>query len=278
MNRARRFRVGERPSEEVSIPLDQSTTAPKRSTRRQRALSLLAAPFRRLRARWRHEWSWGARRRLFEVRHYRRLWTLIVFLLVSSIVWVAFVIGGTFLLGRADLLRGPAFLQNVLASLLVLPVGVAAAVVAATMLEKHALRFKAQRAADELANCFSHSMFMLVLVLQRECGVDIDLTGPTDYRFAQRALDAAVKAFSRDSYQTPLPANFGEKLEGTVASMSECFRRSTDLHLAFPHAFDLMFDLEKLMASIKRGDSTSGPHNTTVIMLNFAIRILRDLE
>jgi hypothetical protein len=203
---------------------------------------------------------------------------LILFLVVSSAAWVAFVIGGTFLVGRSDLLRGPAFLQNILASLLVLPVGVAVAVVAATMLEKHALRFKAQRAGDELANCVSHSMFMFVLVLQRECGVEIDLNGPTDDRFAQRAMDAAVKKFSGDSYQTPLPSDFGEKLDGTVAAMAECFRRSADLHLAFPHAFDLMFDLEHLMKSIKKDERSSGPHNTTVILLNFATRILRDLR
>ena len=199
-------------------------------------------------------------------------------LLVASAAWVVLVIGLAGAIGRPDLLRGTAFLQNVFASLLVLPIGVAVAVIAGTMLEKHALRFKARRAADELANCVSLAVFTFVLVLERECNVPINIAGPTDHKFAARALDVTVKTFAGDSYKTPLPANFGHQLETTVASMADCFRQSADLHLAFPRAFDLMFDLEKLMKSIKTDPRSSGPHNTTFIILNFAIRILRDLQ
>jgi hypothetical protein len=97
----------------------------------------------------------------------------------------------------------------------------------------------------------SLAVFTFVLVLERECKVPINIAGPTHHKFAARALHVTVKTFAGDSYKTPLPANFGQQLEMTVANLADCFRRSADLQLAFPRAFDLMFDLEKLMASIR---------------------------
>jgi hypothetical protein len=62
-----------------------------------------------------------------------------------------------------------------------------------------------------------------------------------------------------------------------VDDLSSCFRRSADLRIAFPRSFDLMEELESLIAGIRAGGSHSDPENTALIVLRYAADILQDL-
>jgi hypothetical protein len=89
-------------------------------TRRSRFLGRLS-PFSRIASHWRHEWRWNLHRALFERRHYRRLIPLVA-LGFLSVIWSVLVLGFALLLGGAQLIWQRAFAQNVVASLLVLPI------------------------------------------------------------------------------------------------------------------------------------------------------------
>jgi hypothetical protein len=51
-----------------------------------------------------------------------------------------------------------------------------------------------------------------------------------------------------------------------------------ELEIAFPRSFELMDNLESLMASIKAGASQSSPSNTALIVLHYTAEMLNDLE
>jgi hypothetical protein len=243
-----------------------------------RFIRFFTRPFLAMRARWRHEWSWSLHRRRFELRHHRHLAKLSAVLGVATIVWLVFVMAVANLAGWGDLLHGTAFAQNVLASLLVLPVGVAVAVVAGTVLERYSLRFKVRHAADDLANGVSLAVFKLIVLLQRECAIPINLEGPVNHVFVAKARDVTTRTFITSKWKHPLPSNFKDQLELTVAEMNASFQTASDLRLAFPRAFDLIADLKRVMASIKSGSSSSDPDNTALIVLHYAARMLRDLR
>lgn len=238
----------------------------------------LLRPFERLISSWRHSWRWSIHRRTFELRHFRRLARVLLLLLALIVLWSALLVGVVALSGNTQLLQGSAFAQNVLASLLVLPAGIAVGIVVATLLEKHSLRFKARHAGDRLGDCVRLALFKLVISLQRDGGVPLDLEGPTDHRFFARARTAAIAAFAASRASLRLPEGFDQRLQDTVGQMSACFRASADLRLAFPRGFDLMDRLTSLMASIAADPRSSGPENTTLIVLSHAIEVVKDLE
>lgn len=243
-----------------------------------RFVRFFTRPFLAMRARRRHEWSWSLHRHRFELRHHRHLAKLAAVLGVATVFWLTFVIAAANLAGWGDLLHGTAFAQNVLASLLVLPVGVAVAVVASTVLERYSLRFKARHAADDLARGVSSAVFTLIVLLQRECAVPIDLQGPVNHVFVAKARDVTTRTFIASKWKHPLPSNFKDQVELTVAGMNASFESASDLRLAFPRAFDLIADLKRVMASMKKVSSSSDPDNTALIVLDYAARMLRDLR
>lgn len=241
-------------------------------------LRVLLRLFERVVSSWRHSWRWSIHRRTFEVRHFRRLAPVLLLLLGLIALWSALLVGVLVLSGNTRLLQGLAFAQNVVASLLVLPAGIAVGVVVGTLLEKHSLRFKARHGGDRLGDCVRLALFKLVISLQRDGGVPLDLEGPTDHRFFARARTAAIAAFAASRGSLQLPHGFDQRLQDTVVQMSACFRESADLRLAFPRGFDFMDRLTSLMASIAADPRSSGPENTTLIVLYHAIEIVKDLE
>jgi hypothetical protein len=226
---------------------------------------------------WRHSWRWLVHRRLFEIRHFRHLVPVLLVLAMLTGIWSALLLGLVMLSGNVELLRGPAFAQNVIASLLVLPAGIAVGVVVGTLLEKRSLRFKTRHAGDKLGDCVRLVLFELVLSLERDGGIPINLEGPTNHRFFRRARTSAVNAFSASHGGIRLPSGFDQRLQDSVRRMVACFRESTDLRLAYPLSFDYMDRLESLMASIAADPRSSAPENTTLIVLYHAIEIVQDL-
>src|ERR1039457_1602327 len=79
------------------------------------------------------------------------------------------------------------------------------------------------------------------------------------------------------SWRLALPPDFQLRLDETVDGLSSCFRRSADLRIAFPRSFDLIEELESLVADIRTGGSHSNPENTALIVLRYAAEILHDL-
>jgi hypothetical protein len=172
----------------------------------------------------------------------------------------------------------PAFFQSVLASLLVLPIGVAVAVVVGTMLQKHTIRFQARHAGDVFADAIRLATFKFIIFLTRDCRITIDIAGPVDAALARRARQAAQDAFAASSWRPNLPATFEDQLDVLVHELGSSFDRSADLRLAFPKAFDLMARLQTLYADIKTGRSSSEPANTSLIVLNHAADMIREFE
>jgi hypothetical protein len=85
--------------------------------------------------------------------------------------------------------------------------------------------------------------------------------------------------------QAPRTTNFklghyrvGTCVEETVEALLTCFMLLPELEIAFPRSFELMDNLESLMASIKAGASQSSPSNTALIVLHYTAEMLNDLE
>lgn len=227
---------------------------------------------------WRHERLRKLDRVLFEYRHYRRLAPLIAILCGFTLVWCVIVIALGLLLGGFHLIWQQAFAQNVIASLLVLPLGLTIGVAVGTLLQEHSLRFQVRHAGDRLGDCVRSATFTFILFLRNACGITIDVAGPINCRLIQSARDSAQNSFVESDWAWPLPPDFDFKLEETVNSLASCFRNFSDLRMAFPHSFDLMRDLEATILSIKAGHSHSDPRNTALIVLHFAGEMIGDLE
>jgi len=239
---------------------------------------LLRRPITYLASRWSHEWRWAAHRSLFEHRHYRRLTPLIVGLGLLTIVWCSLVLGVGVLIGGTHLIWQKAFAQNIIASLLVLPIGLAIGVVVGTLIQKHSLRFQVRYAGDRLGDCVRLATFKFILFLRMDCAIPIDIEGKVDHRLVRRATNSAQSAFVASSWNLRLPPDFQLRLDETVDALSSCFQQSSDLRVAFPLSFDLTLGLQSLIADIKAGRSHSDPRNTALIFLHHAAEILRDLE
>lgn len=239
---------------------------------------VLFAPFRWVASRWRHEWMWVVHRALFKVRHYRRLLRLTALLAVFTAVWCSLVVGLGLLFGGARLLWQAAFIQNILASFLVMPISLAIGVVVGTLLEKHSLRFKVRHASDKLAAGVRLTTFKFILFLLRECRLPIDIQGPVNHRFVQRARSVAQRELVASGWTLALPAGLEPTLNTTVDELVRCFRNQPELQIAFPQSFERVDRLESLMASIKAGTTQSSPDNTTLIVLHYAAEMLDELE
>jgi len=233
-------------------------------------------PFSWIASHWRHEWRWYVNRALFERRHYRRLIPLVA-LGFLAVIWSFLVLGLGLLLGGAQLIWQRAFVQNVVASLLVLPISLAIGVFVATLVQKHSLRFQVRHAGDRMRDCVGHGTFKFIIFLKTVCGLPIDLEGPVNHRLVLRARSTAHRSFVASSWSLALPPDFQLRLNETVDDLSSCFRRSADLRIAFPRSFDLMEELESLVADIRAGGSRSTPDNTALIVLHYAAEILQDL-
>jgi hypothetical protein len=247
-------------------------------TSTSRPLGFIGRAFSWLASRWSREWRWYFQRSLSEHRHYRRLIPLLALLTLLTVIWSLLVLALGLLIGGTALIWHRAFVQNVVASLLVLPIGLAIGVFVGTLIQKHSLRFQVRHAGDKLGDCVRLEVFKLILFLRKDCGLPIDIEGPTDHRMVWRARETAIRSFTAPSWSGSLPADFPVRIDDTVDSISSCFRRSIDLRLAFPRSFDLMERLEALIASIRSGQSQSGPTNTALIVLNFAAQMIEDLE
>jgi hypothetical protein len=105
----------------------------------------------------------------------------------------------------------------------------------------------------------------------------VGLEGPVNHRLVLRARSAAQRSFVESSWRLALPHDFQLRLDETVDGLSSCFRRSADLRIAFPRSFDLIEELESLVADIRTGGSHSNPENTALIVLRYAAEILQDL-
>jgi hypothetical protein len=215
---------------------------------------------------------------LFEARYFRRLAPLLVALLLLTLVWSTLILGLVIASGNANLLRDSAFAQNVIASLLVLPIGLAIAIVTAALLEKHSLRFRARHSGDKLGDCVRLAAFTLTLFLKRDCGVPIDLEGPTDSGFFRRARSAACHAFADSGESVRIPPQLSHRLRECVDGITACFEQSPGLRLAFPRAFDCLDRLVSLMTSIDADPKSSSPENTTLIILHHITEMVYDLE
>jgi len=195
-----------------------------------------------------------------------------------TVVWCVFVLAVTVLLGGFRLIWQQAFAQNVIASLLVLPLGLAIGVVIGTLLQKYSLRFQVRHAADTLGDGVRLATFKFILFLKTECRIPIDVAGPVNRGLVERARDVAQRSFVESGWSFPLPPDFEFKIQETVDGLASCFRSLPDLRMAFPHSFDLMQDLEATVLSIKAGSSRSDPDNTALILLHFAGEMIGDLE
>ena len=195
-----------------------------------------------------------------------------------TVVWCVFVLALGLLLGGFHLIWQQAFAQNVIASLLVLPVGLTIGVFVGTLIQKYSLRFQVRHAGDRLGNCVRLATFKFIMFLKTECGIPIDVAGPVNRRLVECARNAAQRSFVESGWSLPLSCDFDLKVQEAVDSLASCFRSLPDLRIAFPHSFDLMQDLEATVLSIKAGSSHSDPQNTALILLNFAGEIIEDLE
>jgi hypothetical protein len=225
-------------------------------------------------SRWRDEWPHS----LFEYRHYRRLAPLLVILGVLIVVWSFLVLALGLLLGGRHLIWQKSFAQNVIASLLVLPLSLAIGVFVGTLIQKHSLRFQVRHAGDRLGDCVRLATFKFILFLQTGCGIPIDVAGPVDSHLVTRARGAAQRSFVESDWSLALPPDFQLKVEETVDALALCYRGSPDLRMAFPQSFDLMDGLESTIHDIKLGTSHSDPCNTALIILHFAGKMIRDFE
>lgn len=229
-------------------------------------------------SRWRHEWYWSFHRWLFEHRHYRRLLPLVGPLGVVLLIWFLLVGGLALLFGGTGFILERNFVQSFVASLLVLPIGLAIAVVVGTLVQQHSLRFQARHAGDDLANCVGSAIFGFIVFLKSDCAVPIDLEGAVGHKLVHRARKITVDFFVASDWSIALPHDFEDKLYKTIDEVSDCFARADDLRLAFPHAFDLIDDLRSTVSSIRAGHSSSSPENTSLILLHYGGQILRNLQ
>jgi hypothetical protein len=106
----------------------------------------MKSPLRWFGGRWHHEWSWRIQRIFFERRHYHRLLRIGGLLAGFTLAWCMCLAGSVVLFGGWFLVWQPAFVQNVLASLLILPLALAIGVVVGALTQKHALRFQSRHA------------------------------------------------------------------------------------------------------------------------------------
>ena len=235
-------------------------------------------PISRLKSYWRHELYWPLQKSLFERRHLRRLLPIVLLSGVLTFVWCALVLVIAISLGGRELIFHPGFVQNIIASLAVLPIGIAVGVVIGTLLQKHSLRFQARHAGDNLGDCVGLEIFKFILFLKKKCDIAIDLEGPVDHILVQRARETTIKHLASTDYKPKLPSDFEDKLYETVSGLLACFKKSMDLRLAFPHSFDLSDRLESTIEDIKKGRSSSSPENTSLIVLHFASQMIQDLR
>ncbi len=187
------------------------------------------------------------------------------------------VIGlGVFFDGTA-LVSDRSFAQNIMASLLVLPIGVAVGVVVGTFLQRHTLRFQARQWGDRLRDRAILPIFGFIVYLNRDCDFSIDLSGPTSSKFVKRARKAVLSEFLVASWKKQLPADFEQRMYRAANDFLTCFAEARELRLAFPRAFDLMEELEAIVRGAK-SDSRSFSSTTTLILLQKASEIVRELE
>lgn len=138
--------------------------------------------------------------------------------------------------------------------------------------------FKVRYAGDKLGDCVRSATFKLILFLRNECHLPIDIEGPINYRFVERARTAVQREFVASGWNFLLPAALAPALDEAVEALLKCFMRLPELEIAFPRSFELMDNLESLMASIKTGASQSSPSNTALIVLHYTAEMLNDLE
>lgn len=225
-----------------------------------------------------HRWRLAVHNSLFGFRHFRRLTPLVVILSILTVLWSVLVLAIGLLFGGVRLIWQQAFAQNVLASLLVLPLSLTIGVLVGTLIQKHALRFQVRHAGDKLGNCVRLATFKFILFLQRDCGLPIDLAGPVTSRFVRLARSAAHRSFVESGWCLPLPPDFQLKVDETVDALVSCFGGSPDLRMAFPRSFDSMDGLHASIVDIRAGRSHSDPRNTALIVLHYAADMIRDLE
>jgi hypothetical protein len=237
---------------------------------------LVRRPFAWIASSWRHEWRWALHGAVFERRHYRRLGFPLLMLGLLNFIWCAIILGLALLPGGADLIWNEAFAQNVIASLLTLPLSLAIGVFAGTLLHRHTMRFQARHQGERLGDGVRLAVFKFILFLQRDCAIPIDIHGPVSHRLVARAASAAQRSFVASSWSLTLPADFDLRLDETVDALSSCFSSAGDLRMAFPRAFDLMDGLRASLADIRAGRSQSDPRNTALIVLTCAAEFLRN--
>jgi hypothetical protein len=243
-----------------------------------RLRSLVRHPLSWIGSRWAHEWRWAVGGTLFEYRYYRRLAPVVAVLVAFAIIWSLFVLALGLLFCGGSLFRQRAFVQNVFASLLVLPLSLAVGVFAGTLLQKHALRFQVRHAADRLGDSVRLATFEFIVFLQRECVLPIDLAGPVSHQFVRRARLVAYHSFANSEGGLRLPLGFEKRVYTTVDALVSCFSRSPDLRIAFPRSFDLIEHLQSLIAEIRAGRSHSAPTDTALVVLHFAEHMINDLD
>ena len=122
-------------------------------------------PLFRIVARWYIHSRFTLSGRLFEYRHYRRLIPLVVILSILAVFWSFLVLGVGILVGGFHLIWQQSFAQNVVASLLVLPLSLAIGVVVGTVIQKHALRFQVRHAGDRLGDGVRLAAFKFIIFL-----------------------------------------------------------------------------------------------------------------
>lgn len=218
------------------------------------------------------------RRSLFEYRYYRRLLPLVAILCALTLVWCGLVLALGIAIGGVRFVWQTSFAQNVVASLLVLPLGLTVGVLVGAAVQKHALRFQVRHAGDKLSEIVRLTTFKFVLFLRTACKIPIDISGPVDARLVRRARNTIQRSFIDSHWSLPIPSDLERTLEETVNQLDACFRGMPDLRMAFPRAFDLMEGLHSLMTDIKAGTSVSDPRNSALIVLHYAIEMIRDLE
>lgn len=145
------------------------------------------------------------------------------------------------LLGGPRFIWNRAFAQNVVASIIVLPISLAIGVLLGVFLHKYSLRFQARHAGNALRDAVSLAVWGFVLFLRNECGFIIDLEGPVDHRLVMKARRAVHSASQASCWSSArLPPSFEQQTYRVVTAISACFKESTELRLAFPRALDLV--------------------------------------
>jgi len=192
------------------------------------------------------------------------------------LLWCSLVIGASIVVGGVSFIWDRNFAQNVIASLLLLPVGLTVAVVVGTFLQRHTLRFQGREWGDRLCSRITTTIFGFIVYLNRDCKLPIDLSGPTSSRFVERARKAMMSAPAKES--SSLPGDFETRLYKTVAELKTTVAEASDLRFAFPYAFELAEDLQKIMSEIKSGRSPMPPYYAASFFLGKSAEIIRDLE